>query len=221
MKFNRLGPSLIGLFLPFLIECAWSQVPVSLVDTGENRAAQSINDNFGELDHKKLDKTGGTLTGTLSGTTFSGDVFTGGTFSGTLITGTTVFADSILIDSATINGAVLVSGIMKRVCPSGFISLENANGQLGCLQSVHEGTDTWSAATNDCFTTYAGRLPSAAELDIGSINFSTILGEGFVYEWLENADYAGSAGYASYKTNQDTGYDAWNTSRAYRCFVPR
>ena len=51
----------------------------------------------------------------------------------------------------------------KRTCPSGFISIEKNNIQMGCIQSNINGSAGGFTASYACFTTYGGRLPTTQE----------------------------------------------------------
>lgn len=112
-------------------------------------------------------------------------------------------------------------GQRNFTCPSGFTMIEAQGRQLGCMQDDEEGTGTWYASTNTCFTTYGGRLPSATEWYLAMNNY-TLLNETGNWEWLDQADKTTGVDFAVIgnssieNSNNRTG----TVSNAYRCFIP-
>jgi len=103
-------------------------------------------------------------------------------------------------------------------CPIGFTKVESQGRILGCMQNSEEGTAIWEVATNNCFTKYGGRLPSASEWTISAsqytLNDETDDWE-FMDDWTATND-RGCIGNGGINQMQYCG----GSSRAYRCFIP-
>ena len=108
-------------------------------------------------------------------------------------------------------------------CPSGFTKVSGATRDLGCIQDTEASGSAWTTATNACFTTYGGRLPTSSEWYIAANNY-TLTGETGNWEWLSDA--VGETG--TYDNHAVIGSTAitdvsWGTdtsSYTYRCFIP-
>ncbi|MFC1685906.1 hypothetical protein ACFLZZ_02680 [Nanoarchaeota archaeon] len=113
---------------------------------------------------------------------------------------------------------------LERQCPDGFTKIENAGITLGCMQTTQEGTSSqWQVANDDCWDTYGGRLPFAAEAHIARANY--VMTDEDQREWY--GDGVGIATVSSYLFYYETEGDDWSTSYGghdstndYRCFIP-
>ncbi len=108
-------------------------------------------------------------------------------------------------------------GKTKITCPSGFTSVENTYGQLGCIQTSENSSATWYVANSTCFTNYAGRLPTSSEWYIAANGFD-LTNETNNWEWTSdtysaNVTLIGNGAITAMNTNAPT------NSRAYRCWI--
>lgn len=124
------------------------------------------------------------------------------------------------------DGLVHISSGLVQACPSGFTSITNGWKQIGCMQDdeANLGTaDTWWNASDDCFTTYGGRLPTMTEWYVAMNNFA-LSNETDQYEWTATGSYTGSAvGMFNIGNGSLTAIQASShaTSIEYRCWIPR
>lgn len=108
-------------------------------------------------------------------------------------------------------------------CPTGFTQV----GSLGCMQNDEQGSDTWREASNDCFSSYQGRLPTHEEWGIAVSNYALANVLDGV-EWNSGVQaFDGTIPRAFYYASRLTTTDQlWPLSRAdnqivdYRCFIP-
>ena len=120
--------------------------------------------------------------------------------------------------STETESVVITNGGIKIICPSGFTSVEAQNRQLGCIQNTEEGSGNYDTAVNDCFTTYGGRLPSYAEINIAFNNYALSY-ETDDREWVDAA-YGGGAA-TVIREDGRSGGTAETSSEAYRCWLPK
>ena len=98
---------------------------------------------------------------------------------------------------------------------------------LGCIQTAEEGSGTIDVASEDCYDTYGGRLPSLHELSIAFNNLA-LTDETDDDEWVSaGVDWDDVNDYEHTFLNANVGTDISDgdvttavTSKAYRCFVP-
>ena len=122
------------------------------------------------------------------------------------------------------------TAIFEVACPSGFTNIKagtTAVGQLGCMQTAEEGSGvSFFVASDDCFATYGGRLPTSQEWYIAMSNFA-LTNETDDWEWVSDrlnlsgiGDGFGVVGSGSVTA---IGFDVpgGTVSQAYRCFIPR
>jgi len=126
-----------------------------------------------------------------------------------------------LYEDLTVDGNVNITGNLTRPCPTGFTSIENKGNQLGCMQTAEEGSGSWEVASDDCFDTYGGRLPTTGEMYISFANF-VLTDEDEDWERCDDYAYYNSVDQHAVMdgpTSQSVLEDA--TSVAYRCWLPR
>ncbi|MEE9525512.1 MAG: hypothetical protein V3V78_02795 [Candidatus Woesearchaeota archaeon] len=104
-------------------------------------------------------------------------------------------------------------------CPGGFTSIIDAGTgrQLGCMQNIERDAGTWWSATDFCFDTYGGRLPSSGEWYSAMNNFA-FTGETGNWEWVD--DYATAGTHGVIGASSLTGMSQSNGAYTYRCFIP-
>jgi len=107
-------------------------------------------------------------------------------------------------------------------CPGVFTDVSAAGNQLGCMQTAEQGTGTWETASNTCFTTFGGRLPTTGEWYITMNNFA-LTGEINGWEWNHDgatttADRHAVSGGLDLATQTIAG-DV--SAYSYRCWIPR
>jgi hypothetical protein len=132
------------------------------------------------------------------------------------VTGNLTVGDAINANKITANS--ITANSIKIVCPSGFTSIESQGRQLGCMQNAHQGNAIWDTANNDCFTTYGGRLPFAAEWYVAMANYN-LQGETDGWEWVaeQHDGYHNLIGNANLGDNS---YGGDTSLYAYRCWIP-
>ena len=107
----------------------------------------------------------------------------------------------------------LGSGGGSFSCPSGFTLLTKVGQSLGCIQNTANAATTCTAAIQNCWSTYGGRLPSYSESFIGRA-------EGFTYasrSWTDTAGNGNTCG--GMETTGVPEDSAYNTNQVYRCFI--
>ncbi|MBX3039244.1 MAG: hypothetical protein KF789_00885 [Bdellovibrionaceae bacterium] len=102
-------------------------------------------------------------------------------------------------------------------CPSGFTAIEGNGYRLGCMQNTEQGSASNVVATNTCFVTHGGRLPSLSEIHIAFTNYA-LTDEGDDNEWV-NCDNGYNYHCPVYNGGL-AGSNDRNTSNSYRCFIP-
>ena len=138
-----------------------------------------------------------------------------------------VLLNKILQLEATVQSqATTIAGLQDKNCPTGFTSIEKTVNdikiQLGCMQIAKDGQDSWENASNTCFTTYGGRLPTSGEWYIAMQNYS-LTGETDDWEWNNDAisgtdfNQHVASGNADI-TNSRYGNDS--DTNSYRCWIP-
>jgi hypothetical protein len=115
----------------------------------------------------------------------------------------------------------------ERACPAGFTNVKAGNNQLGCMETAHHGAADYHSATNTCFTTYGGRLPTLNEWYITMNNY-VLTHETGEYEWVaDGGSYNVGVNGLQYPfvTGRDNltyaVYSSATTSYDYRCWIPR
>lgn len=140
----------------------------------------------------------------------------------------TTKGDSYLVyNSSTTDIDIFVDGtksmtvdadkVKQNVCPSGFTRFG-----LGCIQTAEEGSAAWDTASEDCFDTYGGRLPTPDELML-AVNNLTLTNETDDTEWTNLPFTVGQCAIqelATGATADEFNFQACSTSTAYRCFIP-
>jgi len=111
-------------------------------------------------------------------------------------------------------------------CISGFTDM-----RIGCIQTAEEGSGTPNAASDDCYDTYGGRLPTGEELFLGAKNnalTSETDDKELTGDQWEDEGETGSSVVACGKTDSTNiaasrGVEnqvCTTGSIAYRCFMP-
>ncbi len=111
-----------------------------------------------------------------------------------------------------------------EACPAGFTDVSAAGNQLGCMQTAEQVTAaTWEMASDTCFKTYGGRLPTSGEWYITMNNF-VLTAETDNWEWNNDALFTtlGDRHAMSGLTlNSSTDASGDTAVLAYRCWIPR
>lgn len=109
-------------------------------------------------------------------------------------------------------------------CPAGFTLITNQNNIIWCIQNtLRPTTKNCNQAIMDCYDTYGGRLPSASEIKIATLRYTSQLTDELTQrEWID----------IWYNNNWNI-YCAWlredgifwwsasTTFSSYRCFIPK
>lgn len=108
-------------------------------------------------------------------------------------------------------------GGIAAACPAGFAAMQSAGRVLGCMQSAIEGSDDHVSASQNCFLTYGGRLPTLTERYISkhpSIGIALP-----AQEWLGAA--VGAEGECPrLDPNDEANSSDCDDAMNYRCFIP-
>jgi hypothetical protein len=105
--------------------------------------------------------------------------------------------------------------IGNNACPAGFTKV----GNMGCIQNDEEGTGTWFAANDDCFSTYNGRLPTYSEWYL-ALNNNALSNETDDWEWIGETTSGTDALRAGSTGITIKGEIGTANSNAYRCWIP-
>lgn len=107
-------------------------------------------------------------------------------------------------------------------CPAGFTNIKAGNNQLGCMQTTEEGTGSWTAGSQDCFTTYGGRIPTVEEWVLSMGNYA-LTNEIDGYEWTSNIGAVADNDQVIVGNGAITSRSSatYSNSYDYRCFIPR
>ncbi len=120
-------------------------------------------------------------------------------------------------------GTTVPTTILEVACPDGFTNVKSGNNQLGCIQTDENKPMYWTNASNFCFTTYGGRLPTTGEWYIAAAYFD-LYNETNNSEWNDDAVYDkdqprhAASGLGSI-SNFGAAADGFRL--IFRCWIPR
>ena len=109
----------------------------------------------------------------------------------------------------------------KVRCPTLFGSLERNGIQLGCIKRTKiTSTLSYSAANDNCFDTYGGRLPTIAELSAAdTYPPSGGYTKNSTYGWSATLHVKDKA--LKYAQGDDIDESALTDTNQFRCFIPK
>ena len=108
-------------------------------------------------------------------------------------------------------------GKTRLGCGTGFTDIG-----IGCLQTSEQGSTSAFAASQNCHSTYGGRLPTPQELSLGFNNYA-LTAETDDNEWTGQITF--ESGQKCVYMDADVSFTTFgavscSNTGAYRCFLP-
>lgn len=120
--------------------------------------------------------------------------------------------------------------VFEVVCPSGFTNVKAAGNQLGCMQTEKANAGvglSWEDASDHCFDSFGGRLPTTSEWYISMANF-TLVDEIDDVEWSSDFGSLNAHAVSGPEDNVEPNLGIVQQSSEpdsilieFRCWIPR